>query len=218
MAICPYCKKYISATICQKYIDHMEVCKKWYVAERHIQTLEKKIEATKTDAPLREKLDALEKEIRAAKTDALFRTKETTPISWVKEQKPTQTTIFNITGNVVFGNQYQSTISTFYPQTKMIMDTALAQASCLPIDGFDTPEKLDLRMKEIQEANNKEMIKLLDGTDPAAKRQILTFLAEVMTIFGQRLRAEKPQSTVTIEAADDFKEECIRDQKLITSE
>jgi hypothetical protein len=185
MAVCPFCNRYISATACQRYRDHLEVCKRWYDAEGRATFHQKEVEAVKEER---------------------------------RYEKPSQTTIFNVTGDAVFGNQYQHyNIGLFYPQTKAVMDLALDQAKRLPIATFDTPQKLDMRMQEIQDANSGEMIKLLAGTNPGARNQVLSFLAEVAKIFRQRLNEEGPPSTVTIEAADDFIEECIKDQKLITS-
>lgn len=195
MAVCHYCGKYISATLCQKYFDHLEVCGKWKLSERRAA---RDKEISDRNSKIIARLEAENKKLSSCLEKALSSTKPSVNIS--------------IAGDFVMGDQYK--LSLEYPQTSSILRT-LERAKGMTITEFDTTEKINERLLEIENAHNGEVAKLLYGPDCMAKKQALTFVSDVMSIFYQRLRRERPSDTLIVEAVSDYIEEVANDKKLI---
>jgi hypothetical protein len=120
---------------------------------------------------------------------------------------------YKIAGDVIIGQQYKLTMK--YPPSREAT-TLIESAKKLAITEFNTIEKLNNKMQQIQDSNDGVLVKYLESDDQLAKNQTNSFLADIMTIFKTRLEKEAPKNTVTvevIEAAEDFRTDCISEIK-----
>ena len=103
-----------------------------------------------------------------------------------------------------------------YPKSS-VADRVLSHAKTFDVKLIKSVTDLDAIMGEIQEANGREILRYLEGSDLLAKSQALSFLADVMRTIRMRISKEKPIDLELLDAAKQFEEDCLEDKKRLTA-